>query len=347
MRRDKVNTRLHGVMAPMCVAALVAAGSCGHRESRLTLSLPDRFEGKRVELIAFDDSVVLAADTLRRGSLTFDNTGLLDRAPLLTQVVIDGRVRGYAVIEEGRAELRDSMSVACGTPLNDRFAGILAGLDSVENLDDMNLYTQYAGRLYNANRDNVLGRYFGVEWLKYSRPESVDSMLPLMAPEFVSSRRVQSAVRAARLRGATAPGRRYADFSAAPSDGARPVSLSSLVRPGRYTIVDFWASWCPYCIKEFPALKELYADFHGRGLDIVGVAVRDRPDDTRAAVAKHELPWTVMYNTQRIPYDVYGFSGIPHHILIGPDGVIISREENVPRLRERLAKLLGDSAPGK
>lgn len=87
-------------------------------------------------------------------------------------------------------------------------------------------------------------------------------------------------------------------------------------------------------------MKQLYADYHDKGFDIIGVAVRDKIDDTSAMVAKHELPWQVVYNTQRVPYDIYGFSGIPHHMLIGPDGVIISRGESVAQIRARIEQLL-------
>ena len=69
----------------------------------------------------------------------------------------------------------------------------------------------------------------------------------------------------------------------------------------------------------------------------MGVAVRDKTDDTAAMVAKHELTWPVIYNTQRVPYDIYGFSGIPHHMLIDPDGVIVSRGESVAQIRARSA----------
>ncbi|MDE5976305.1 MAG: hypothetical protein K2G69_07135, partial [Muribaculaceae bacterium] len=61
---------------------------------------------------------------------------------------------------------------------------------------------------------------------------------------------------------------------------------------------------------------------------------------TKAAIKKHEISWPVLYNTQRKPYDIYGFSGIPHHVLIGPDGVIISRGETPDQIDHRLEKVL-------
>ncbi len=84
------------------------------------------------------------------------------------------------------------------------------------------------------------------------------------------------------------------------------------------------------------------ADF-GDMVEIVGVAVRDIPEDTRAMVAKQDIPWPILYNTERRPYGIYGFSGIPHHMLISPDGVIISRGENVSQLRSRLEKIRSEN----
>ena len=113
-----------------------------------------------------------------------------------------------------------------------------------------------------------------------------------------------------------------------------------MITPGKYVLVDFWASWCPYCIKELPQLKELNDKYASRGLQLIGVAVRDEEADTRAMVEKKQIPWAVMYNAKRIPYDIYGIAGIPHHILISPDGVIVSRGESAKQLDARLEKLL-------
>lgn len=68
----------------------------------------------------------------------------------------------------------------------------------------------------------------------------------------------------------------------------------------------------------------------------MGVAVRDLPEDTKEMMKKKEIGWGVLYNTQKVPYEIYGFSGIPHHMLIGPDGIIISRGENADAIRKRL-----------
>ncbi|MDE5876952.1 MAG: AhpC/TSA family protein [Muribaculaceae bacterium] len=327
------------LLTTAAVSLLLLIGAACHRQqARLDISLSDKFEGKTVELISFLDSIPLATALVTEGHATFDGDSINTDTPVLTQVVIDGRVRAYYVVEPGTAQLTDSMSVATGTPLNDRFSSMLTALDSVENLNDMDAYITYALDRYNEEPESQLGQWFGIEWMKYAQPAAIDSLTAIAPASFTDSRRARHYLNFARLRAATAPGQPYIDFDGTDVKGGKQ-SFSSLVKPGRYTLVDFWASWCPYCIKEMPELRQLYADWHDKGLDIVGVAVRDRHEDTYNAVKRLEVTWPVLYDTERRPYDIYGFSGIPHHILIGPDGTIVSRDESVAQIEARLNSL--------
>ncbi|MDE7437887.1 MAG: TlpA family protein disulfide reductase [Muribaculaceae bacterium] len=324
--------------------ALFGCGQPKVASLNVTVSDKDKFEGKTIEIVSFADSTILASSVITDGKakLIFNDNDSV-QLPLFTQIMVDGRTRAYYIMEAGNAQFSDSVSVASMTPLNDKFTGLLAELDSIENLDDMNLYLDYAEKVYNDNKDNPIGAYFGVEWIKYAEPQKVDSFLNVAPVDFRAMRKVKQCEESARHRALTAPGEKYTDF-AGETERGKKIKLSSLIKPGKYTLIDFWASWCPYCIKELPDLQQLYADFGDKDLEIIGVAVRDKTEDTANMVAKHNLTWPVMYNTQRVPYDIYGFSGIPHHILLDPDGVIVSRGETAAQIRQRLEAAKGETA---
>jgi thiol-disulfide isomerase/thioredoxin len=44
-------------------------------------------------------------------------------------------------------------------------------------------------------------------------------------------------------------------------------------RKGKVVVVNFWASWCPPCVREFPAIIKVYEQYRGRGLDMIGVSM--------------------------------------------------------------------------
>lgn len=137
---------------------------------------------------------------------------------------------------------------------------------------------------------------------------------------------------------ATSPGQQYTDFEVT-YDG-KVQKLSDYVEPGKYLLVDFWASWCGPCRREMSTLKELYTQYHDKGLNVVGVAVWDKPQDTEAAIKQLNLPWPSIINSQTIATDLYGIPAIPCIILIGPDGKILSRGLQGEKLKEEVAKYI-------
>ena len=56
-------------------------------------------------------------------------------------------------------------------------------------------------------------------------------------------------------------------------------------------MLDFWGSWCGPCIGEFPYLKQLYADFRSRGLEIIGIDSRDSAEAAKKCIAEQGLNW--------------------------------------------------------
>lgn len=100
----------------------------------------------------------------------------------------------------------------------------------------------------------------------------------------------------------------------------KPFSLSSL--RGKYVVLDFWGSWCGWCIKGFPEMKEYYKKYAGK-FEILGIDCNDTEDKWKKAVADNALPWLHVYNprTSSVCND-YAITGFPTKIIVGPDGKI-------------------------
>ena len=115
--------------------------------------------------------------------------------------------------------------------------------------------------------------------------------------------------------GAQAP-----DFSAQKIDGT-VFTLSSL--QGKYVVLDFWGSWCKWCIKGFPDMKTAYAKCKDK-VEFVGIACRDTEEKWKAATAKYELPWISVLNPAANDLvKVYEIQGFPTKMVLDPKGKIV------------------------
>ena len=141
----------------------------------------------------------------------------------------------------------------------------------------------------------------------------------------------------------TAVGKKFTDFEVVQYPDAadtKTVKFSDYVGNGKYILVDFWASWCGPCRGEVPNLKEVYKRFKGPQFDILSVAVWDKTEDTEAAIKELEEPWLQIVNAQKIPTDLYGINGIPHIMLVGPDGTILARDLRGEAISAEIAKYI-------
>lgn len=123
----------------------------------------------------------------------------------------------------------------------------------------------------------------------------------------------------------TAVGTHFRDFEAVQPSGAT-LKLSDFAGRGKYCLVDFWASWCGPCKGEIPNLKKVYDKYSKKGLVMVSVAVWDEPQASVDTAAVYGIKWNHIINGGHVPTDLYGIQGIPHILLIGPDGTILARD---------------------
>ena len=114
-------------------------------------------------------------------------------------------------------------------------------------------------------------------------------------------------------------GKPVSAFAAAPALPGKPALASADLADGRPKLVNFFASWCVPCIAEAPVLAEL----DRQGVPVVGIAVRDRPEDIARFLARHGDPF------ERISADPesklqlgFGSAGVPETFVVDGRGII-------------------------
>lgn len=142
---------------------------------------------------------------------------------------------------------------------------------------------------------------------------------------------------------ATAVGKMFTDFEVEQDPEGNPgvmTKFSEYVGTGKYMLVDFWASWCGPCKREIPNIKSVYEKYHGDNFDVLSVAVWDDPKASVDTAAAYGVNWNHIVNAQRIPTEIYGIQGIPHIILVGPDGTILKRDLRGEDIEKAVAECL-------
>ena len=107
-------------------------------------------------------------------------------------------------------------------------------------------------------------------------------------------------------------------------------------------LIYFWASWCGPCRSESPHIAELYNTYKDKGLTVLGVAVWDKPENTKKAIKELNIDWPQIIDTGMTPMDLYGVKGIPFILLFGPDGTIIARDLRGEGMKNKVAEVLNN-----
>jgi len=96
-------------------------------------------------------------------------------------------------------------------------------------------------------------------------------------------------------------------------------------RPGPPALVNFWASWCIPCRREFPVLRRIDERSGASGLRVIGVTFRDTRGEARRFVRSERARWEMAFDARGVAARAYGVRAAPQTVLIAADGTIVRR----------------------
>lgn len=232
-----------------------------------------------------------------------------------------------------------------------------SGLDEMTKEEQVNSLAEekmgeikkYSLDILNAEKSNVLGLIALLNAAETLEDGELEQALGVLEAPMKNSPDIAVLSKGLNARNQTTPGDSMKDFSWENVKGftrsGEPVteytSLSSYVGLGKYTLVDFWASWCQPCKAQVPYLQ-VAAETYPELLDVVSIAVWDEPSASIDTAKVHKMNWTLLTNAGKEATDAYGFDSIPTIILFSPDGVILERGLYGPEILDALSRHLDD-----
>lgn len=245
---------------------------------------------------------------------------------------------GTIVVDVDASDEEDyEVNNATGTAANDIFKKI----DELENSGDQEAVEALKREVINAEQAGPLALYYAAHW--YSSAEALgilDRLMPELADKQYVAELHEELTRRLKTEPAPEGGKpNYFIDMTYPDATGKPVSLKSVVNnpANRYVLLDFWATWCSGCVEKIPQLKELYAKYHEKGLEIYSVAENPDVYYWKTFIKEKGMAWVNVCDDQpgrdSKAWKDYTLPGIPTVLLIdGETGAIIARDVDMDKI---------------
>ncbi len=223
---------------------------------------------------------------------------------------------------------------------------VLASKIQKENRAIAKEENNYKKEFVNKNPNSIFSVLLLSELItqKIVTPSEANTLLTNFSPKIASSPMAQDIKELVSSMSKAEVGQKAPDFSA-PTPEGKMLSLKEAM--GKYTIIDFWASWCKPCRMENPNVVKVYNKYHDKGLNIISVSLDKQGQKDRwiKAIKDDNLTWAHISNLKFWSEPIaqkYNVRSIPATFLLDEDGIIIAKNLRGKALEDKIASLLGE-----
>lgn len=359
-----------------CLLLLMVVG-CQKPKFHIDGHITGMKNGSYVMLFKFKGDTIFSADTttIQNNHFIFEGPEFLDDVSILTAGNYPDKVKATEVVlDKGNIIVNlDSVPLVTGSAMNDNYnwfkkkyadysakiaTAIKNGADPEKYPTDSKLQVLYDSiRDYKLffildNIKNPVGlRLFKNDIIHNNIDDSMFQVILSQIPQkFLSDRLIVESIEDKRIsleknaQRLTLAGKKYIDFDLLTPEN-KAVKLSDYMGHSKFTVIEFWASWCAPCIAEVPKLNEVYSKYKDKGLKIISISLDTRMNDWQRVIKEVNAPWIHLSDLKGTPSaltEAYGVLGVPHSLLIDENGIITAVKVNGQVLEMILEQALGD-----
>lgn len=158
--------------------------------------------------------------------------------------------------------------------------------------------------------------------------DEIDQLLEVLQPAWEGTEEYANLKEMAESAKKIAIGEHYTDVTVINKD-EESVQLSDYIEPGKYTLLEFWATWCGPCRAEIPHLKHVYEEYKDKNFDVINISFDNSTEEWHKTMEEEGMTWTQLIDPENFEGEAaktYRIMGIPYSILLDPDGKIIGTD---------------------
>lgn len=373
---NKVKSKCCGIKGLLFAAVGVMALAACQEKGGYTINgtIAGAKDGEYVYMRYYDGREAFTLDSAIVKNGKFEFKGMPDSVFAPKFIIYgneDQNINATVFVEDGtiNVDMAEGNSKVSGTPSNDAFAAFIEKYSGFENqmtaiattfrtdttLTDVQKDSlveaydkvseecmDYVYAQTEANINNAVGAYMLQSNGLSFEVEQANALLEKLPQKFLASSAMTRLKEYVDNAMNTVVGKKYIDFTMNTPEG-ETVKLSDFVSKNKYTLIDFWASWCGPCRQEMPNVVDAYKQFKSKGFGIVGVSLDKDADKWKQAIKDLNITWPQMSDLKAWQCEgakLYGVRAIPATVLVDQEGNIVARDLRGEDIAAKLEELL-------